>query len=263
MPDLVVRRRLALALAALAATTVLPACHDGYAHGTPQTVLETRPLDPDGTFRLENTNGHIEVHTWKEPQVKIEAQKEGSAWSIENTRVEIRGSGDRVTVETHLPRQWPFGGRGKVEYHVTVPENARLEIETTNGRVRIEGPGGEVRAAATNGAVEVEDAAGAVEATTTNGGVRVAFRKSPAAGSHRVATTNGSVTLLLPPDATGSFEASTVNGGIKTDFPLEVSGGLGGRRLNGRLGEGRARFELRTINGGVRIIRQGQANSVG
>jgi DUF4097 and DUF4098 domain-containing protein YvlB len=262
MLQLVVPRRLALALACLASAATLTACHDGHAYGARQTVLETRPLALEGTFRLENTNGHVEVHTWKEPQVKIEAEKAGSPWSIENTRIEIRASGDRVTVETHQPLGF-FGNHGKVDYHVTVPENARLQIETTNGRVRIEGAAGPVRAATTNGGVEVEDAVGAVEATTTNGGVRVAFLRVPAAGSSRVATTNGSVTLLLPADASGSFEASTVNGGIKTDFPLEVSGGFGGRRLNGRLGDGRARFELRTVNGGVRIIRHGDANSVG
>jgi hypothetical protein len=241
-------------------------CDTGHARGprTTQSVVETRPLDPGGTFRLENTNGYVEVHTWAEPRVKIEAEKSGSRWTVENTRVEILGEGDRITVETRQPRQqWMFGRSGKVDYHVTVPENARVEIETTNGRVRIEGATGRVRAATTNGGVEVDDAAGIVEASSTNGGVKVAFRRSPAEGESRISTTNGSVTLTLPPDASGAFEASTVNGGINTDFPLTVSGGVGGRRLRGQLGEGRARFELRTVNGGVRIIRQGAADPVG
>jgi DUF4097 and DUF4098 domain-containing protein YvlB len=263
MHQLVIPRRPALVLAGLAGALTLAGCETDHRFTEHQTVVETRPLDPSGTFRLENTNGQVEVHTWKESQVKIEAQKGGSRWAIENTRIEIRGQGDRVTVDTRQPKGWFLGNTGKVDYHITVPENARLEIETTNGRVRIEGASGLVRAATTNGGVEVEDAVSEVEATTTNGGVRVTFRKAPGEGSHRISTTNGSVTLQLPADATGDFEASTVNGGIKTDFPLEIKGGLGGRRLNGRLGEGRARFELRTVNGGVRIIRQGESNSVG
>ncbi|HEX6738933.1 MAG TPA: DUF4097 family beta strand repeat-containing protein [Vicinamibacteria bacterium] len=235
-------------------------CDQGFDHGprTRKSLSETRPLDLDGTFRLENTNGLVEVHTWSQPQVKIEAEKAGSRWMVENTRIEIRGQGDRVAVETRQPKgPWFFGSSGRVDYHVTVPEGVRLEIETTNGRVRIEGASGLVRAATTNGGVEVQDAAGVVEASTTNGGVQVAFRSSPTGGSSRISTTNGSVTLELPADASGAFEASTVNGGIRTDFPLEISGGFGGRRLQGRLGEGKARFELRTVNGGVRIVRQG------
>jgi DUF4097 and DUF4098 domain-containing protein YvlB len=263
MHHITILRRPALVLAGLAAALTLSGCEADHRFTESQTVVETRPLDPDGTFHLENTNGQVEVHTWKEPQVKIEAEKGGSRWAIENTRIEIHGRGGRVTVDTRQPKGWFLGNTGKVDYHITVPENARLEIETTNGRVRIAGASGLVRAATTNGGVEVEDAVSEVEASTTNGGVRVAFRKAPDQGSHRITTTNGSVTLLLPADASGAFEASTVNGGIKTDFPLEVSGGIGGRRLNGRLGEGRARFELRTVNGGVRIIRQGESNSVG
>jgi hypothetical protein len=46
-----------------------------------------------------------------------------------------------------------------------------------------------------------------------------------------------------------------VNGGISTDFPLTVSGRIGGRRLQGRLGDGRARFDLRTVNGSVKILK--------
>jgi putative adhesin len=253
-----VPRRLPLLLAVLAAAGSLTACYGGHINEKRQTLVETRPLNAEGTFRLQNVNGRIEISTWQQDRVKIEAEKAGSRWALEHTQIEISGEGDQVTVETRQPKQWLFGGSGRVDYHVTVPERARIEVETTNGRVRIEGAQGPVRAATVNGGVEVEDAVAAVEATTTNGAVRLTFRRAPVDGSSRVATTNGSVTLLLPQDATGSFEASTVNGGIQTDFPLKVSGGFGGHRLSGRVGEGKARFDVRTVNGGVRIRRQGE-----
>jgi len=68
-------------------------------------------------------------------------------------------------------------------------------------------------------------------------------------GRHEFSTVNGSVTLYLPAEASGQFEASTVNGRIHTDFPLEVSGKTGHRRLEGRLGQGRTRFQIKTVNG--------------
>src|SRR5262245_5956289 len=113
-------------LAGLAALAVLGAGCDeaGFDHGPRQrqSISETRALGLDGTFRLENTNGEVEVHTWRQPQVKIEAEKAGSRWMVEHTRIEIRGQGDRVTVETRQPRQgWFFGSGGKVDYRVTVP----------------------------------------------------------------------------------------------------------------------------------------------
>lgn len=218
-----------------------------------ETVLETRRLDAEGAFRLENTNGAVLIETWKEPSVRIEAEKAGSPWALERMRVEIRGEGDRVEVTSRQPRRWLFGGAARIEYRVTVPERARLEVETTNGHVRVRGTAGAVRVRTTNGGVEVEDASGTVEASTTNGSIRAAFRDSPGDGSNRFSTTNGSVTVTLPAQASGEFEASTVNGAIQTDFPLQVEGGFGGRRLRGRLGEARAHFEARTVNGSVRF----------
>jgi putative adhesin len=218
-----------------------------------ESLTETRQLDPAGAFTLENTNGEVVVDTWKEASVRIGAEKSGSPWAVEKTKIEIRVEGDRLSVKTRQHGGWFFLGGGKVDYRVTVPERARLDVKTANGRVRIEGATGTVRASTTNGSVEVEDAAGAVEASTANGSVRAAFHAAPAEGTIRLSTTNGTVTLLLPPDATGEFEASTVNGDIHSDFPLDVRGGISGHRLSGRLGEGRARFEMRTVNGGVGI----------
>jgi hypothetical protein len=217
-----------------------------------EQVSETRRLQPGGTFTLENTNGSVVLETWGEPTVSIDAEKKAPADLLDQLRVEITGEGDRVAVRTHHPRRnWGFGG-GSVSYRVKVPADARVEVETTNGAVRITGTAGALRATTTNGSVEINDAAGAVEAATTNGSIHTTFQRVPAEGWNRFSTTNGAVSLTLPGDASGQFEARTVNGGISTDFPLQISG-RGGRRLDGRLGDGRARFDLRTVNGSVKI----------
>jgi DUF4097 and DUF4098 domain-containing protein YvlB len=75
-------------------------------------------------------------------------------------------------------------------------------------------------------------------------------------GSSQLSATNGAVTLALPPDASGTFEAQTVNGRIRTDFPLDGQGRFMVRRASGRIGDGAARFELRTVNGGVSIAKR-------
>lgn len=160
-----------------------------------------------------------------------------------------------MDVLTHHGRRG-WGRHGRVEYRVKVPAGARVEVETTNGAVRVLGTGGTVRATTTNGSVEVADATGSVEASTTNGSIRAGFREAPAEGVQRLSTTNGSVKLTLPRGASGDFQASTVNGGISTDFPLQVSGRIVGRRLRGRLGGGQARFDVRTVNGSVRIVKR-------
>jgi hypothetical protein len=244
-----------LALVALAVSTT--AC-DVAAMGPEERrrVTETRRLDPQGTFTLENTNGAVTIETWSEASVSIEAEKVAPEGQIDDVRVEIRGEGSRVDVLTHHVRRGGWGRHGRVQYHVKVPQDARVEVETTNGSVRVIGTGGALRASTTNGGVEIREAAGSVEASTTNGSIRAAYREAPEGGTQRLSTTNGSVTLTLPADVSGDFSASTVNGGISTDFPLQVSGRFGGRKLRGRLGDGSPRFELSTVNGAVKILKR-------
>jgi DUF4097 and DUF4098 domain-containing protein YvlB len=249
------RHRLA-GLALAAAVTSSWAC-DVAAMGPQerQQVTETRRLDPQGTFTLENTNGAVVIETWAESSVSIEAEKVAPEGALDDLKVEIKGEGSRVDVATRYP-QGGWRRHGHVDYRVKVPRDARVEVETTNGAVKVLGAGGDVRATTTNGSVEVADAGGDVEASTTNGSIRAGYRQSPAGGTQRLSTTNGSVTVTLPADATGEFSASTVNGGISTDFPLQVSGRFGGRKLRGRVGDGSARFELSTVNGAVKILKR-------
>jgi DUF4097 and DUF4098 domain-containing protein YvlB len=214
---------------------------------------ETRPFRPGGTFELENTNGPITIATWDEDRVRIEAERAATTERLlEKIEIDVSGEGDRVRVKTRLPRRWPLGTSGSVSYHVTLPRQARLELETVNGRVEVEGISGEVRASTVNGRVEITRTAGAIEASTVNGSIEVSYDEADADGHHSFSTTNGSVTLYLPADVSGRFEARTVNGSIRTDFPLEVKGRIG-KRLEGRLGDGRGSYEIHTVNGSVKI----------
>ena len=241
--------------AVVLAAVVSSACDVAASRGPRETVVETRKLDPGGTVSLENANGSVRVEGWDQDSVRIEAEKRARGGAtLEAIRIEIRGEGDRVDVVTRLPRRWLFGQSGWVRYRVMVPVGARLKIETANGGVEVQGVVGPVQASTVNGSVSILDTSGRVDASTVNGGIRATFR-AVGEESHSFSTTNGSVAIALPQDVSGEFDARTVNGSIKTDFPLTVRGDGGGRRLEGRLGEGKARFEMRTINGSVKIER--------
>jgi DUF4097 and DUF4098 domain-containing protein YvlB len=141
-----------------------------------------------------------------------------------------------------------------VDYRVSVPRGARVRVSNVNGRVRVNGVGGEVKASTVNGSVDVTGAGGGVEASAVNGSVEVAMARVDPAGRSQLSTTNGSVRLTLPREASADVLAHTVNGSVGCDFEL-AGASKSRRKLEGRIGDGGARFELGTVNGSAHIDR--------
>jgi DUF4097 and DUF4098 domain-containing protein YvlB len=132
-----------------------------------------------------------------------------------------------------------------------------LDLESTNGGVRVTEVRGTIRAETTNGGVGLTDVAGDVRARATNGGISVEIAQTRWEGTGLDAeTTNGGVTLTLPGNFNGRLEAETVNGGFNFDFPITLQGRIG-RRISTTLGQGGPLVRVVTTNGGVRIRRRG------
>lgn len=231
-----------------------------------ETVVE---VDPDSSIAVRNTNGNVSVTTWDRDQVEIVAEKRArsadrraAAEALEEIRIEIERSPGRLAIETELPRRsdgvlsWLLGRDvdASVSYEIRVPETARLEVVTVNGRVSSTGPYDEQRLRTTNGRIEVGAAGGDVDARTTNGSIDVALDTRLARSDVELSTTNGSITLRLPDDLRGRLEARTVNGRIRSELPITVEG-HSRRRLDGDLnGGGANRIGLRTVNGSISVL---------
>jgi hypothetical protein len=221
-----------------------------------ETVDISRPLSANGELALDNTNGSIRVATWDEPRVRVEATKGApTREALREFEVVVEGEGDRVTVRTRQPRRRLFGPGGQVEYHVTVPRGARVAVKNVNGAVELDGVEGGVRAATVNGSVEAARIAGEVDASAVNGTVQVSMTRVEPDSRNQLRTTNGTVRLTLPRDASAEVEAGTVNGSAHCDFDLDEGARVSRRKVEGRIGQGGARFELRTVNGSASIDR--------
>jgi DUF4097 and DUF4098 domain-containing protein YvlB len=68
---------------------------------------------------------------------------------------------------------------------------------------------------------------------------------------------NGSVHLDMPSDMNADVRFRSVNGRLNSDFPLTVSGTFGGRKLDGRIGNGGRELVVDTVNGSVELRREG------
>lgn len=201
-------------------------------------------------------NGGIRVQGWDRNEIRLWARVEARASSEADARdlmeaVEIATDGTvRASGPRTRHREW-----WTVTFEVFVPRATNLDLETTNGGVRIAGVQSRVRFAVTNGGVRLRDLGGDVSGRTTNGGVALELSGDAWDGAGvDVRTTNGGVQVLVPEGYNAHLVTGTTNGGLSFDFPVTVQGRIN-RRLETDLGSGGATIRAVTTNGSVHIRR--------
>jgi len=97
-------------------------------------VNQSYPLQPGGSFELQNVNGTIDVQGWDRNEVEIHAvktarQKESD---LERVAIDVEAKPDAISITTRYPQN--EGVEVAVEYTIHVPHSAHIEhIGTVNG----------------------------------------------------------------------------------------------------------------------------------
>jgi hypothetical protein len=211
--------------------------------------------------------------------IRIEASSSSNSVQVRTVRPEFDHHGNmgakyvvRVPRQTEIDRMRSSNGSLRLE---NITGNATLN--TSNGGVEVRGVDGHMAFQTSNGSVHAEDVRGGLRATTSNGGIHVHLRGSQGSEPLQVSTSNGSVDLELDTPHTSELVASTSNGGITvrlpagtnaavsaytsghdrihTDFDVTVHGQLVRSRLDGTIGSGGPRIDLRTSNGNIRLLK--------
>ncbi len=245
------RMRLLGVLVVLAAALVLVS--PSYAYK--QDFNQTYPLEPGGSFELQNVNGSVEVNGWDRNEVEVRAVKTAhrNEADFDRVTIDVAARPSAIVVTTRYPQDQ--GVEVAVEYTIRVPHGARLKlVSTVNGTLRISGVENTGELRTVNGNIEVYDSAGQVAAHATNGNVHLELRRFDAAGSVTAETTNGSIVLAIPPGSSADVEARCMNGDFRSELPLSLEGSLRPREVRGKIGGGGGAIRLRTVNGGIRVV---------
>ncbi|MGH9736167.1 MAG: DUF4097 family beta strand repeat-containing protein [Candidatus Acidiferrales bacterium] len=223
-----------------------------------ELFLRTCPLPAGGKFALENVNGSVRVKGWSRNEVEVRAVKSAfrDQRDLERVRIEVVSVPGRVAVRTLYPE-----GQGvevAVQYVVHVPYRVLLgDVETVNGSVVVSGVEGQGDLRSVNGNVEVLDSSGRFSARTTNGDLRLELRRLLDGGPMNVQTVNGSVFLGLPSNARADLHVTSMNGDFASELPVvSTNGAPASGMFRARLGGGGGEISVRTINGGIRLIRE-------
>lgn len=223
--------------------------------GFSQQFDQTYPLQPGGTFELQNVNGPVEVQGWDRDVVEVRAVKTAKHHEsdLERVTIEVSASRNAISIATRYPQD--EGVEVAVEYLVHVPHTAHVEhLGTVNGTLSIAGVATVDDLHTVNGNIEVYDGGGEVHAHTTNGNIHLELARFGDGSGSSAETTNGSLLVALPSDTQAEIETRCLNGNFVSEMPITMQSTLKPREMHGRLGKGGAPLKLRTINGGIRII---------
>ena len=256
--------------------------------GTPTIAVTTS----DGAIAIvRGEENVVAIHAVKQASsdamldtIHVDIAQTGDRVTIQTTydrpswRHLFGGMNRAVAYEIHLPAQATIAPVKTSNGTIDVTGIAgSLDLQTSNGAITLRSVDGDVTARTSNGKIAVTGGTGALTLATSNGPIemqemrmsgldvqtsngRIAFAGSLAAGSrNRLTTSNGSVTLDLPPDLGASVDLKTSNGTIAVGYPLATQPGDEGTRtaVQGAIGEGGTQIIVRTSNGPITLARQG------
>jgi DUF4097 and DUF4098 domain-containing protein YvlB len=222
-----------------------------------QTFERTYPLAAGGRFLLENVTGSVQVEGWDRDAVEVRAVKitKTDPVDLSEVRVEVQSQPGQVSVRTRYPKG--EGADVAVEYHIYVPSRVLLSsVKTVNGSVSVHGIEGMGELHSVNGDVEVLKSSGCFSAQTTNGNLRLELSGLQDGIPMNLETVNGSVLLGLPSTTAANLTVLNLNGEFSSELPVTPSQPESFHGFRGKIGLGGGEIRLRTINGGVHLIRE-------
>lgn len=189
-------------------------------------TVESFSLPLDGTITIDHTDGSIHIFGWYQPQVRLATlRKAYTEARLEQIQVETRAQPKSLDVQTIIPKAAGlFADRsGTIDYTVTVPETARLNLKLNTGEISLQGlRGGMATVELVNGRLMALNCYANVRAHSVNGVLEVFYEwweKLPATFDYRL--DHGRIGARLPPMARFRVDAATASGGIGNDFELK------------------------------------------
>lgn len=215
----------------------------------------TISFSANGTIDLSTISGDIVVTGWSRNEARVKA-------SSERGQLRFSASSSRITIEARSRR----GRMGVTRYELSVPQGARLILQSTSGDVSARDVNGPADVRTTSGDIVLHGASGHIEISTTSGDIEASklrgdvkvdavsgdFDVTDVEGTIRVETVSSDIVLrnIRVRQAT----ASTVSGEIMFDGAVARDGRYDFRSHSGNVtvrvpADAGARFEVETYSG--------------
>ena len=230
--------------------------------GFGNTAVATRnfTVSASPTLVLNNDTGSIHVHVANSVnQVTIQATKHSNFGSnLNDVLVSYTQNTEGNSININVIRQNGFNlfTSTSVEFDITVPSTAVLQLKTNTGSIDVTGVSGQMVLTSNTGSITAigGTVSGNTELITNTGSIT--FNGSiNQTGNYRFETNTGSVNVTLPGGSAFHVNASTDTGSINTNFPgVTVQHQGMGANVSGDVGSSpQATVSLRTNTGSINL----------
>jgi hypothetical protein len=257
-------RTLALLAIGLTAT-------NAYAARATVSTQQDFKVGAHATIIVESSAGGVELTAGPAGAVHVDVERQADTEDLaRKLDVQMKQDGNAIHVRfTHKSGGWHENA--SVQFKISAPADARLEISTGGGGVSARGFGGGIKVDTGGGGIEVDGASGGltlrsggggiearhvtgtVDVTTGGGSVRV---EGTLTGKNRIETGGGSIHVAIPGGSKLAVDASTGGGSANNDFGLASDGERHSGRFRGNIGDGSAgSLEIHTGGGSIRLAK--------
>lgn len=193
----------------------------GYTNSVTDTRNFTMATNP--TLVLNNDTGSMHVRGLSgSNQIAIQTTRHSGPWgNVNDITVSYTQNSAANTLTVNVSRTNPggwFNGMG-VDFDITVPSTAALQLKTNTGSIDVNGVSGELVLTSNTGSVSASNgaASGHTQLKTNTGSVT--FNGSiGTTGTYQFETNTGSINVTLPAESAFHVTAATDTGTITTNF---------------------------------------------
>jgi DUF4097 and DUF4098 domain-containing protein YvlB len=248
---------------------------------------------PAPSVTISNLRGQVTVRSWDKQSVRAACTVASPKVEVDAEPMPAEGPAERVQFSTHLLDSAAVGDEVAADYVVDVPAGTNLEVRNRQGRIQVAGLSGETWVETVGGSITVADAsghldvhslggdveidrpAGHVEASTITGNLEFLDPTSTKirgattsghilyqgdfmpGGEYTLSAYSGDMEIFCPASASVEIHAQSVKGRldngvdvIRSQHEAIPRGGIG---LLGTHNQGKARLDLRSYSGTIRL----------
>jgi hypothetical protein len=191
---------------------------------TSSSETHTFSVEAQPKINIRDDVGSIRVHAGgDESQVVMQATRRSRVLLGGEIDVKYDQNTAKNSITVKASSGWTFIGSKSVDFDVTVPRNADLELKNDAGSISVDGIAGQVSCSTDAGSVKVTDTwlCGNSKLKTDAGSITFSGALD-SRGSYQMSSDAGSINVTLPPGASFRLDAKTDVGSINSDFPLNM-----------------------------------------